>query len=145
MPSDQESLSSLLWNQTDCTSYPNLEKISHLHLFLVEKLGAQAPVSHTPVVRVVVWSTLTVWPLYPLVKAHSCTVDLARTQITQFQGTGHQAWWVGLPWFWSCWRSVWLYSFITSKLSDCCLWRQGFLSWKIGWGKNSDVLVFLRI
>lgn len=65
-------------------------------------------------------------------KAHSHIVDRARTHIPQFQGAGYLA---------TLRVSVAL--FLYSQLSDTCLWRRGFLSWKVGWGKNPDVLVFL--
>lgn len=56
---------------------------------------------------------------------------------------GLAGWWVGVPWSWPLWRSVWLHSFLTSKLSDACLWRVAFLFWEVRCGKKPNVLVFL--
>lgn len=114
-----EGLPSLLCNQADCTSYLNLEKDNHLDLFLIEKLG----LGHSKLPSSICLSGSLEHPrclvrlIFMSVRAHSCTVDLARNpQVAQFQGTGYQAWWVGLSWSWPLWKSVSSYPFITSKL-----------------------------
>lgn len=138
-------LPSLLWNQTDRTSYPNLEKENHLDLFLIEKLGT----GHPTLPNSICLSDSLEHPLCLLglifmpVRAHSCTVDLARKpRLPNFKalvirlgelvchGHGH-------------FESQCDFIPLSPVNSDTCLQRLRFLSWRAGCGQNPDVLVFL--
>lgn len=126
-------------NQTDCTSYLNLEKDNHLDLSLINYVLGPLP---TPAQ---LHSCQWVWShsLFGYVTFESPLSYSWPSENPHF--SFWKSWSSGLSWLATVWATlrVSVALFLYSQLSDSCLWRLGFLSWKVGWGKNPNVLVFL--